>query len=590
MKCLAKDADDRPQRATDIVRVLETVTSSAGARGDADDPRERPRHVQSAMLVYVVAFAIVAVVAKAAIVAVGLPDWVFPRRAGDHGAWGSRHPVHGVRAPHGAARDERDADVHAGRYAEPAQGTMAQLAIKASPHVSWRRAWIGGAAAVAGFVLLVGAYMVLRALGIGPAGSLLAAGAIDKDEKILVADLASPANDSTLGPVVTDAFRTALGQSQSVCRGAADDRARRAPPHGAAGRPSRRLRPRARDRHAEGIKAVIDGSLLGVGGRYVIALRLVSAQTGDELATFRETAKDQSEILPVVDRLAKEVRAKIGESLRTVQGAPPLEQVTTPSLEALREVRPGAAHDRRWATSRGHRDARRRRSRSTRASRWRIASSAVEYGNRGITEKAQAILRQGVRAHRPAERRRAVSAPRQLLPAGRIRSSEGAVPPIERCSRSSRTTRRRSTTSSTPDVHAPARRARSHCWCERSQVGPVATVHYRNLRGPASRMGARDSAWPAAHACSKAFPKNLDCQTDHVGTCSGRSGRIDSRPRRAALRTIERPRRPRTRVERFGEAELSECTEGWPTRGASTRRGELARRQAQRRRMFSRWR
>jgi hypothetical protein len=61
------------------------------------------------------------------------------------------------------------------------QGTMQQLAIKASPHVSWRRAAIGGSAAVAGFVLLVGAYMVLRALGFGPAGSLLAAGAIDKD-------------------------------------------------------------------------------------------------------------------------------------------------------------------------------------------------------------------------------------------------------------------------------------------------------------------------------------------------------------------------------------------------------------------------
>ena len=87
----------------------------------------------------------------------------------------------------------------------------------------------------------------------------------------------------------------------------------------------------------EGIKAVIDGSLLGVGGRYVIAMRLVSAQTGDELATFRETADDQSEILPTVDRLAKEVRAKIGESLKNVQSAPPLEQVTTPSLEALKK-------------------------------------------------------------------------------------------------------------------------------------------------------------------------------------------------------------------------------------------------------------
>src|SRR5439155_4195697 len=87
---------------------------------------------------------------------------------------------------------------------------------KASPHVSWRRAWMGGVAAVAGFVLRGGVYMVLRALGIGPAGSLLPAGKLGENEKILVTDLQSPANDSTLGPVVTDAFRTALGQSQSV--------------------------------------------------------------------------------------------------------------------------------------------------------------------------------------------------------------------------------------------------------------------------------------------------------------------------------------------------------------------------------------
>ena len=48
----------------------------------------------------------------------------------------------------------------------------------------------------------------------------------------------------------------------------------------------------------EGIKAVIDGSLLAIGGRYVIAMRLVSAQTGEALATFRETAND-----PVMEKV-----------------------------------------------------------------------------------------------------------------------------------------------------------------------------------------------------------------------------------------------------------------------------------------------
>jgi TolB-like protein len=268
-------------------------------------------------------------------VAVGLPGWVFP---GALIVMALGLPVILFTAyVHRTTRKIMNATPTYTPNGTPslAQGTMAQMAIKASPHVSWRRAAIGGTAAVVGFVVLVGVYMLLRAMGIGPAGSLLAAGTLGENEKILVADLPSPANDSTLGPVVTDAFRTALGQSQSVMV-----------VQPTAVRDVLRRMQRPADSHVdfalareiatrEGIKAVIDGSLIGVGGRYVIAMRLVSAQSGDELATFRETADNQSELLPTVDRLAKAVRAKIGESLKNVQGAPPLEQVTTSSLEAL---------------------------------------------------------------------------------------------------------------------------------------------------------------------------------------------------------------------------------------------------------------
>jgi tetratricopeptide (TPR) repeat protein len=87
----------------------------------------------------------------------------------------------------------------------------------------------------------------------------------------------------------------------------------------------------------EGIRAVLDGSLLGLGGKYVVSVRLVSPQSGDVLAHFSENANSAADLLPTIDKLAKEVRAKIGESLRNVQATPPLEQVTTPSLDALRK-------------------------------------------------------------------------------------------------------------------------------------------------------------------------------------------------------------------------------------------------------------
>jgi tetratricopeptide (TPR) repeat protein len=50
----------------------------------------------------------------------------------------------------------------------------------------------------------------------------------------------------------------------------------------------------------------------------------------------QERARGDDELLESVDRAAKEVRSKIGESLRQVQRAVPLAQATTASLPALR--------------------------------------------------------------------------------------------------------------------------------------------------------------------------------------------------------------------------------------------------------------
>jgi hypothetical protein len=56
-------------------------------------------------------------------------------------------------------------------------------------------------------------YMVLRALGIGPAGSLLGAGKLAENERIIISDFRSPANDSSLGVTITEALRADLAQS-----------------------------------------------------------------------------------------------------------------------------------------------------------------------------------------------------------------------------------------------------------------------------------------------------------------------------------------------------------------------------------------
>jgi tetratricopeptide (TPR) repeat protein len=91
----------------------------------------------------------------------------------------------------------------------------------------------------------------------------------------------------------------------------------------------------------EGIKAVVGGTITPVGGSYIITARLVSAESGDELAVFRETAKNAEDIIPTVDRLTRRLRGKIGESLKSVKDAPMLSQVTTSSLDALKAFAAG---------------------------------------------------------------------------------------------------------------------------------------------------------------------------------------------------------------------------------------------------------
>ncbi|MEO8564470.1 MAG: protein kinase [bacterium] len=516
MKCLAKDADERPQRAVDIVRILETVTSGAGHDAMPMILAGGRGMFKRALLVYVLAFVIVAVVAKAAIVAVGLPDWVFP---GALIVMALGLPVILFTAyVHRTTRRIMGAtpSYTPGGTPSLAKGTMAQMAIKASPHVSWRRAAIGGGAAFTGFVLLVGAYMVMRAFGIGPAGSLLAAGAIAQDEKILVADLTSPAGDSTLGPVVTDAFRTALGQSQSIAvvpSATVRDVLRRME------RPAdtkldftlaREIATR------EGIKAVIDGSLLGVGGRYVIAMRLVSAQTGEALATFRETANTQSDILPTVDRLAKEVRAKIGESLKNVQSTTPLEQVTTPSLEALRKYVDGLRIIYEGDFQRG---AALLQEAVTIDTGFAMAyrKLAVEYGNRGLPEKSQAYYEKAY-----AHIDRLSDAERYLLLGsyymnGKHQDAAKARAAFERLLeiQPSNTAGLNNLSSMLFYTHEHARA--ESLLVRAIQVGPVASVHYNNLMRARLAMGRVDSARAALDACAKAFPKNVDCAIARAG-------------------------------------------------------------------------
>jgi tetratricopeptide (TPR) repeat protein len=189
------------------------------------------------------------------------------------------------------------------------------------------------AAAVIGAIVL--GYLILHAPGIGSRNTLLSAGVLQQRDELLIADFESHAQDSMLGPAVTEAFRIDFGGSP-VVRVTAP--ARVAEALARMRRPSTTRLDAALAREVavrEGIKGVVIGQVARLGAGFLLSAQLVSASSGDVLAGYRETAADSTQIIAAVDRLSGRLRERIGESLRSVRSEPPLAQVTTSSLEAL---------------------------------------------------------------------------------------------------------------------------------------------------------------------------------------------------------------------------------------------------------------
>jgi eukaryotic-like serine/threonine-protein kinase len=335
MRSLQKDPDQRPAQATDLVRVLDSVTSSGASTAAPAILAPRIR-TGRALAMWVVAAALVGLTAWAATDVIGLPSWVLP---GSLGVMLAGLPVIAFTA--WVQRTTQQAYTATPTFTPggtpTGQGTLMTLAMRASPHVSWHRTWMGGAIAVGAFVVLVVGWMVMRALGIGPSASLIGRGAFGTKEKLVVADFRSPASDSTLGATVAEAIRTDLTQSQNLSvmtRAAVRDvmqLMQKAPSASMQYETAREVATR------EGAKALLDGSVERVGTGYVVSARLVSALDGTELATFRATAANDGELISSLGGLAKDIRERVGESLKSIRETKALERVTTASLPALKK-------------------------------------------------------------------------------------------------------------------------------------------------------------------------------------------------------------------------------------------------------------
>ena len=86
-----------------------------------------------------------------------------------------------------------------------------------------------------------------------------------------------------------------------------------------------------------GGRAYLSGSIASLGSQYVLGLSAVDCHTGDLLSQEQVQAAREEDVLKALDQAATKLREKVGESFGTVQKYDtPLDQATTPSLEALK--------------------------------------------------------------------------------------------------------------------------------------------------------------------------------------------------------------------------------------------------------------
>ena len=323
MRCIAKSPADRPASAAEVVAAIDAASNSFRPTV----PGRAPLGLARALGAYALAFLAIASLMKLAITAIGLPQWAF---AATVGVMALGLPVVILTALIERQRTARPLTPQESR------GTIARLATQHPRRFTWRRTTVGGVMAVAAVGVIVAGYMTMRQLGIGPFGSLIGNKALAAQDRILIADLRGPASDTGLGVVLGEGLRAGLAESKAIRLVSPDRVAMILRQMQRAGAPLVDATAREVGERAAA-KAILDGDVRRIGSAYALSVRLLPVGGGDPLVALQETATGDADFTAATGRLALRLRERIGESLRNINSAGRLEDVTTASLPALRK-------------------------------------------------------------------------------------------------------------------------------------------------------------------------------------------------------------------------------------------------------------
>jgi serine/threonine protein kinase/tetratricopeptide (TPR) repeat protein len=168
--------------------------------------------------------------------------------------------------------------------------------------------------------------------------------AITEKDSILLADFVNTTGDAVFDGTLKKALAVDLQQSPFL-NVVSDERARQTLTLMGKS-PDERISPGIGREIAQrtSVKALLVGSIAGLGSQYVVTLDAINAASGDTLAEVQARADSKEQVLKALDQSASQLREKLGESLASIKRFDkPLEEATTSSLEALKAFTLGDA-------------------------------------------------------------------------------------------------------------------------------------------------------------------------------------------------------------------------------------------------------
>jgi eukaryotic-like serine/threonine-protein kinase len=161
--------------------------------------------------------------------------------------------------------------------------------------------------------------------------------ALTGKDSILIADFANVTGDDVFDGTLRQAMAVQLGQSPFL-NVVSDDRVRETLRYMGRSPDEPVTRERAREiAQRLGVGIVLAGSITSLGRNYVINLDAVSAASGESLLREQVEAESREHVLKRLGEASGRFRERLGESAASIEKfATPIEQATTPSLEAFK--------------------------------------------------------------------------------------------------------------------------------------------------------------------------------------------------------------------------------------------------------------